>query len=305
MDIGPALVTHAQAAEGMQPGESALDDPTIAAKTLAGLDAAACDAWTDAALAKGAATTGIVVTFVEVGLVGPTPRSSTPSTQCRDRIDGGAHHLGIMCIRRRERNCERYALLIDHEVVLGADFPSVGGIAARLGPPFGAATAEPSSATRSHLIRSSRWSASSSARHTRGHTPACCQATNRRQQVVPEPHPSSRGSSLQGIACRSTNSIPVRAARSSTRGRPPRRLPRRFCFGRCGAMIAHNSSESSSAMLAYTNPHSLRRCLRGFEITSKFRACALPSCRAPLCATRCALGCPRHLSRSPPARRPP
>jgi hypothetical protein len=165
-----------------------------------------------------------------------------------------------MCVRRRERNCERYALLIDHEVVLGADFPSVGRIATRLGPPFGAATAEPSSATRSHCTRSSRWSASSNARQTLGHTPACCQATSRRQHVVPEPQPSSRGSSLHGTACRNTNSIPVRAARSSTRGRPPRRFPRRLCFGKCGAIIAHNSSESSSAMHTYIklSAHRLR-----------------------------------------------
>ncbi len=41
-----------------------------------------------------------------------------------------------MCISRQELKCERHALLIEHEVVLKADFPSVGGITAPSGAPF-------------------------------------------------------------------------------------------------------------------------------------------------------------------------
>ena len=196
-----------------------------------------------------------------MGLVGSATRTTASAAHRRDGVDRRAHHLGIMCVRRRERNRERYALLIDHEV-LGTDFPSVGGIATRLGPPFGAATAEPSRATRSHCTRSSRWSASSNARQTRGHTPACCHATSRRQHVTPDPQPSSRGNSPHGSPCRNTNRIPVKAARSSTGGRPPWRFPRRFRFGRCGAMIAHNSSESSFAMPTYINLRSHRLAMR-------------------------------------------
>jgi hypothetical protein len=43
--------------------------------------------------------------------------------------------------------------------------------------------------------------------------PACCQSRRRLQQVIPEPHPNSRGNISQGMPLRSTNRIPARQAR--------------------------------------------------------------------------------------------
>jgi hypothetical protein len=40
--------------------------------------------------------------------------------------------------------------------------------------------------------------------------------------VTPEPHPNCGGRSCQAMPVRSTNRIPLRAARSAMRGRPPR-----------------------------------------------------------------------------------
>jgi hypothetical protein len=51
--------------------------------------------------------------------------------------------------------------------------------------------------------------------------PASCQSRNRRQQVMPEPQPSSCGSISQGMPLRSTKRIPVKQARSGQRGLPP------------------------------------------------------------------------------------
>ena len=192
---------------------------------------------------------------VQGRLGGPLPGPAASAPHCGDRVQGRLHHLGIMRVRRRERCGERYALLIDHEVVLGADFPSVGGIATRLGPPLGAGTGEPSSATRAHCSRSSRWSASSRARQTRAHTPAACQATNRRQQLTPEPQPSSFGSAPHGNPWRRTKRMPVRARRSSMGGRPPLRLGRCLRFGKWGSITLHSSSDNSSAMPACARLH--------------------------------------------------
>ena len=52
-------------------------------------------------------------------------------------------------------------------------------------------------------------------------TPASCQSRSRRQHVTPEPQPISWGSISQGMPERSTNRMPVSAARLATRGRPP------------------------------------------------------------------------------------
>ena len=53
-------------------------------------------------------------------------------------------------------------------------------------------------------------------------TPASCQSRSSRQQVMPEPQPSSGGKSSHAMPVRSTNRIPLSAARSEMRGRPPR-----------------------------------------------------------------------------------
>jgi hypothetical protein len=47
------------------------------------------------------------------------------------------------------------------------------------------------------------------------------QSRRRRQHVIPDPQPSSCGSICQGMPLRRTNRMPVRHARSETRGRPP------------------------------------------------------------------------------------
>ena len=54
-----------------------------------------------------------------------------------------------------------------------------------------------------------------------GPLPASCQSRKRRQQVMPDPHPSSWGSISQGTPLRNTNTIPARHARSAKRGLPP------------------------------------------------------------------------------------
>jgi hypothetical protein len=66
----------------------------------------------------------------------------------------------------------------------------------------------------------------------------------RRQHVIPDLHPSSGGSICHGMPVRRTKTMPVRHARSETRGRPP--------FGRgriCknGWTRSHNASGSSVA----------------------------------------------------------
>ena len=105
-----------------------------------------------------------------------------------------------------------------------------------------------------------RWSSRprrrSSARRVsckRRQTPARSHSTKRRQHVLPEPHPISGGNICHGNPPRSTNRMPVSAARSETRGRPPRRCARRRGFGSNGSRRAHSaSSKRGCAMLDRT-----------------------------------------------------
>jgi hypothetical protein len=71
----------------------------------------------------------------------------------------------------------------------------------------------------------------------RAQTPACCQSRKRRQQVTPLPQPISWGNISQGMPLLSTKRIPVKAARSGTRGRPPFGLG--GSGGNSGLMLSH------------------------------------------------------------------
>ena len=83
-------------------------------------------------------------------------------------------------------------------------------------------------------------------RWSRRHTSRRWQSRRRRQHVMPQPHPSSRGNVSHGIPLRCTKRMPVSTARSGRRGRPPRRD--RFARGSNGTTTAHRSSVTRGGM---------------------------------------------------------
>src|ERR671921_513246 len=115
-------------------------------------------------------------------------------------------------------------------MALRARFAAICRVRARLLAPPGAATLAESSEALDQSIRPASPRRSSRARWSLSHTPALCHSLRHRQQVIPEPQPISWGSISQGIPDLSTNRMPVRAARSFTRGRPPLGLG--GCFGK-------------------------------------------------------------------------
>src|SRR5215471_19348100 len=104
-------------------------------------------------------------------------------------------------------------------MTLAPELGPIGRIGASLLPPKTARTELPSTTARDQSIfsrcqsRSTKW--------INSQMPACCQSRTRRQQDMPEPHPSSCGSISQGMPLRNTNRIPARHARSAKRGLPP------------------------------------------------------------------------------------
>ena len=94
------------------------------------------------------------------------------------------------------------------------------------------------------LDQSSRPAAFSSARRIRcswSKTPACCQRSSLRQQVCPDPNPSSGGRSCQAMLLQSTYRMPCRHSRSAT-GRGPGDLVGQG--GSSGSISAHKSSST-------------------------------------------------------------
>lgn len=133
---------------------------------------------------------------------------------------------------------------LDQNMLLRARFAFVGRVRPNIGAPFFAARVRESSAAREKSIRSASASRFKSLWCRRSNTPAACQSRKRRQQVTPEPQPISRGRYSQGMPVLSTYTMPVKAARSDTRGRPPRGYRRGR--GSNGSTSFHSSSLTSS-----------------------------------------------------------
>jgi hypothetical protein len=129
-------------------------------------------------------------------------------------------------------------------VMFAAQFRAIRGIGTRFFPPHTART-DPESTT---ALDQSSWSVARSSASSSSwsfcQTPAACHSANRRQQVMPDPQPISCGSISQGIPVLSTKTMPVRAARSQTRGRPPRGCG--LWTGISGSTFDHNSSLTNS-----------------------------------------------------------
>lgn len=166
-----------------------------------------------------------------------------------------------MDVRPRQLQSEGDALRIGDDVALRARLAPIGRVRARRWPPLLAAIEALSREARLKSMPFWRPSRSRSACCRRSHTPAFCQSRKRRQQVIPEPQPISRGSNSHGVPERSTNRIPVSAARSEVRGRPPFGLAR--SGGSSGAISAHRPSGRSGLAI------STQRAKPGFVRGSK------------------------------------
>ena len=220
MDLGSSFVADEQAAELVQPGEGALDDPAEATEAGAVLGRAAGDHGFDPAPTQFAAMSSGVVAAIGDELVGATARPADSAAHVRHLVDQREQLGNVVAVAAGEREGERETALIDDQVVFGAQPSTVNRARARLGAPFFACRWLESTTARAHSICPAARSRSSSSPCSRSHTPARCHSSRRRQHVTPEPKPSSSGRCRQAIPVCNTNKIPCNASRSSKRLRP-------------------------------------------------------------------------------------
>lgn len=205
-------------------------------------DAAAGDHRFDALGPDKAAVLVVVVGSVaEQGFRSP---SRSPD-QAGDRRDLGeqGHQLGdVVAVASGQRHRERDALPVDEDVVLAARTCAIDRAGSAFGPRRAALTWLESITARD---QSSCFAARSFVNRTawsRSHTPASFHAAKRRQQVMPEPKPSSWGKYSHWIPVCRTNRIPHSACRSGTRGRPATAFG--VGSGSNGSINSHSSSET-------------------------------------------------------------
>ena len=123
--------------------------------------------------------------------------------------------------------------------------------------PLFAGTSDESTEARSQSIRPASPSHWCMCCRINSHTPRSVHSCIRRQHVIPEPQPISRGKSSHGIPVLSTNTIPVSTWRSASLLRPPLGLG--GCAGSSGSIRFHSSSGTSSLAMPASYP-TLRRC---------------------------------------------
>lgn len=264
MEIVAPLEANEKSSVAVQPGEVAFDDPAMAAERGAGLDTLASNAWGDVPTAEGSTPRAGLIRLVGVELVRASTRSAAWALDGRDLVNEIQEHGALVDVRASQAADQRDALPLAHHMVLRPWSAAISRARADvLGrwPPFFAplaGTVELSMLARLQSIRSALPNRSRSTRCNRCQTPACCQSRSRRQQVIPLPQPISRGRYSHGIPVVSTNTIPLKHARSGTRGRPG------FFFGRGsgskGSTTFHNSSLTSGVAMQQTSQGSSHFC---------------------------------------------
>ena len=118
----------------------------------------------------------------------------------RDAVDQGEGLGDVVDVCRGRDDLERSAASVADQVVFAARLAPVDRRRTGVGTPFFARMWEPST----HALDQSSWpaafSSASRMRCSLSKTPACCHRSRRRQQVCPEPNPSSIGRSCQAMS---------------------------------------------------------------------------------------------------------
>ena len=220
MGLVAAVGTNEQPAAVVQPGEGAFDDPAVAAEAGAVFGLTSRDDRFDASLPDEATVFVVVVAAVGDDAVRSAPRPANTAAYRRHPIEQREQLGDVVAVAARKRPGQRDAAAVYEEMLLAAAAAPVDRAGTCLRAPFFACTWLESAIARDHSISPAACSSASSSSCSRCHTPASCQARNRRQHVIPQPKPSSRGRCSQPIPVCNTNKIPCNASRSSNGLRP-------------------------------------------------------------------------------------
>ena len=244
MDIGPPFVTNHEPPEVLEPGKGSLDDPTVLAQLLSGLDPTPGDSGEHASDSTGHPAAAKVIGLVGVQFHEPPPGPPSAMPNPWHGIEQLLKGDRIVLVRRPDQHSHRNAVGIGDHVVLGAVLPSIRGVRADLLAPLFALMLEASRAPRSQSILPVSFNSSSRMRWRSSHTPRSCHSWRRRQHVMPLPQPISLGKSAHRMPVFRTNRIPRKAHWSGTGGRPP------FGFGIAGGKSGTMRSQSSEGKIS-------------------------------------------------------
>jgi len=245
MHAGSAFVSQVEATKSVEPRERALDDPPGASESAAVRAAAFRQLAGDPALFECVPMWLRVVTTVALDHARSPQRPTWAAAQRWNAVDQGQQLGHVVPVRRREARDDRNPVGVGENMMFRPGLTAIGRVRSSFFPPRSARSEALSTIARAKSSWPRRRSSVSNARWSRFQTPARCHRTNRRQHVLPDPHPISLGSIFQGMPLRSTNKMPVNTARSDSGLRPAYRRLRGRRLGSNGSMCAHRPSSRS------------------------------------------------------------
>lgn len=153
--VGAFLPADEDAAEAVEPGVGAFDDPAAGAEAGLALErvrffAAATDVGGEAKLLRELAHLVVVVAAVETETL--RRLGCRLGSLDRDRLERGAGELEVVQVRARRRDRERDALALGEERSFRPFLALSVGLGPVSSPPSGAFPSAPSSASHSHSI---------------------------------------------------------------------------------------------------------------------------------------------------------
>ena len=247
MHAGASLIADVEAAEPMQPGQSAFDDPPRLPESAAVRGPALRQLGPNPAPVQLIAMALGIVAAVPLDTVGLPAGPPRPAAQNGEGIDQRQQFGDVITVGGRQPRDNRNPLRVGENVMFRPLFAAIGGVRSSFFPPRNARTELLSTMVRVRSRSPRRRNSVSRTSCSRRQTPARCHCTSRRQQVLPDPHPISFGSICHGTPARNTKRMPVRAARSGTRGRPINGQRTRRRFGNNGSTCAHKASSRRGA----------------------------------------------------------
>jgi hypothetical protein len=255
MNVCAAFVANPQAPELVQPTDRPFHDPPEDAQATAVLGVPLGEAGLDPSLIQLLPVRIRVVRPIAEDFYGTFHRVTDLSGDGRDGIDQRDQLGHVVAVAPRKPNGQWNAFRIRDEVMFRPAFPAIHGAGTGTFAPPTARTWLESTTAADRSSCSSARSRFSKTLCTFSHTPAFCQASRYRQQLIPEPQPISGGRSSHGMPLFKTNRMPVSTWRRS-RGLRPGYLNRRgLGGGRSGSIRFHNPSSSNGlAMIGSPYP---------------------------------------------------
>ena len=242
MNASATFVAHIESSKSVKPRQRALNDPACAAQAAAVRRPSLRELGGDPAAMQRVTMRLRIVAAVALNQRRFAHRATRSAAEGRNRVDQRQQLGDVVPVGRRQHRRQRDAVGLGENVVFRPRLTAIGWVRSSFFPPRSARTEALSTTARARSNWPRRRNSASNTACSRRQTPARCQRTSRRQQVLPDPHPISFGSICHGIPLRRTKRMPVSAARSGMRGRPMAFQRRRGGFGNRGSIRLHNAS---------------------------------------------------------------